>query len=209
MTLALYHWRRRDDECGSAIAQILIAAGLCVLAVAFSLGLFVLLGLATANRADASEPGDKYAIFKTSPAQMHVAGTVRARIAKRTKRVRKIKVRHHAVAAVARPHIAHRPPACPPRAWCGCYLAHYLGIPDRALWLARNWARVGSPAPGPAPGVIAVWRHHVGVVTSVAGPGRIVLLSGNDGRAVRERERSTRGVIAWRYAGMRREAVAQ
>jgi hypothetical protein len=60
---------------------------------------------------------------------------------------------------------------------------------------------VGTPAQGPAPGVVAVWPHHVGVVTSVPGPGRIVLLSGNDGHAVRERERSTQGVIAWRYVG--------
>jgi hypothetical protein len=33
---------------------------------------------------------------------------------------------------------------------------------------------------------------------AVHGPGRIVLLSGNDGGAVRQRERSSRGVIAWR-----------
>jgi hypothetical protein len=92
---------------------------------------------------------------------------------------------------------AGRPAGCP-RAWCGCWLSIHLGIEDRALWLARNWARVGRPAPGPAPGVIAVWRHHVGRVVAVPRPGIIVLLSGNDGHAVRERERPTRGVIAWR-----------
>jgi hypothetical protein len=43
-----------------------------------------------------------------------------------------------------------------------------------------------------------VFRHHVGIVVAVSGPGRIVLLSGNDGGAVRQRERSSRGVIAWR-----------
>lgn len=96
-----------------------------------------------------------------------------------------------------------RPAGCPPRAWCGCWLGHHLGMPRRDLWLARNWARVGSAAAGPAPGVIAVFSRgkrggHVGIVVSVPGPGRIVLLSGNDGRAVRQRERSTAGVIAWR-----------
>jgi hypothetical protein len=90
-----------------------------------------------------------------------------------------------------------RPAGCP-HAWCGCWLGLKTGLTDRSLWLARNWARVGSPASGPAPGVIAVWRHHVGQVTGVPGPGLIVLLSGNDGRAVRERERSSAGVIAWR-----------
>jgi uncharacterized protein (TIGR02594 family) len=99
------------------------------------------------------------------------------------------------------------PPGCPARAWCGCWLQKHLGLNDRSLWLARNWARIGSPAGGPAPGVVAVFARgrggHVGIVTGVPGPGRIVLLSGNDGRAVRERERSTRGVIAWRHVGAR------
>lgn len=99
--------------------------------------------------------------------------------------------------------VAGRPSACPSRAWCGCWLAQHLGMSNRTLWLARAWARVGSPASGPAPGVIAVWPHHVGIVTAVTGSGRAVILSGNDGRAVRERERSTAGVIAWRYVGRR------
>lgn len=95
------------------------------------------------------------------------------------------------------------PSGCPSRAWCGCWLAKHLGLNDRALWLAREWARIGSAAAGPAPGVVAVWPHHVGIVRRVTGPGRAVILSGNDGRAVRERERSTRGVIAWRYVSQR------
>lgn len=99
-----------------------------------------------------------------------------------------------------------RPPGCP-RLWCGCWLAmHLYGRNERRLWLARNWAREGRPAAGPAPGVIAVFARgrrggHVGIVTAVPRPGVVVLLSGNDGRAVRERERTTRGVIAYRWAG--------
>lgn len=85
-----------------------------------------------------------------------------------------------------------------PHAWCGWWLGQHLGLHDRSLWLARNWTRIGLPARGPGRDVIAVWPHHVGIVRSVPGPGRIVLLSGNDGHAVRERERSTKGIIAYR-----------
>lgn len=85
-----------------------------------------------------------------------------------------------------------------PRAWCGWWLRQHFGIGDRSLNVARLWARIGHPAAAPAPGVVAVWPHHVGVITAVPGPGRIVLLSGNDGHAVRNRERSTRGIIALR-----------
>ena len=86
-----------------------------------------------------------------------------------------------------------------PARWCGWWLRQKLGVVDRRYNLARNWARFGSPASRPCVGCIAVWRSHVGLVTAVPGPGRIVLLSGNDAKAVRERERSSRGVIAWRY----------
>ena len=95
---------------------------------------------------------------------------------------------------------------CPPQDWCGCWLATYLNISDqkqwRELWVARNWATYGRSADGPAPGVIAVYERgtggHVGIVTRVTRPGFVVLKSGNDNKAVRERERSTERVIAWR-----------
>jgi hypothetical protein len=87
-----------------------------------------------------------------------------------------------------------------PSAWCGWWARQQFGVADRSYNLARKWAQIGTPAHGPAPGVIAVWRHHVGIVISVPGPGRIVLKSGNDGHAVRERERSSRGVIAYRWS---------
>jgi hypothetical protein len=99
---------------------------------------------------------------------------------------------HHHVAA------SGRPAACAGIAWCGCWLRLHFGIHDVRLNLARAWATVGSAASGPAEGVIAVWRHHVGLITADLGRGRIMLLSGNDGNAVRERPRSTRGIIAYR-----------
>lgn len=102
-----------------------------------------------------------------------------------------------------------RPETCPPVDWCGCWLATHLKIADqklwRELWVARNWATFGTAADGPAPGVIAVYGRgtggHVGIVMAVKRAGFVVLRSGNDGGVVRERERSTEGVIAWRIPG--------
>ena len=76
-------------------------------------------------------------------------------------------------------------------------LAISLGIANRNLWLARNWASVGRNAGGPRVGAIVVWRNHVGIITGRAGSQWIVK-SGNDGNAVRERPRSIAGAIAFR-----------
>ncbi len=85
-----------------------------------------------------------------------------------------------------------------PRAWCGWWLGRHLGLYDRSLWLARNWAHVGSPTHA-RPGAVVVWLGHVGKVTAVAG-NKIRVLSGNSGRnhAVTNHWRSMRGVIAFR-----------
>jgi hypothetical protein len=85
-----------------------------------------------------------------------------------------------------------------PSRWCGWWMRQMLGVKDKAGNLARWWASFGSPAHGPAIGVVVVWRHHVGIITGHSGDGWIVK-SGNDGHAVRERERSLRGVIAYRW----------
>ncbi|UPT85172.1 hypothetical protein HAP41_0000033325 [Bradyrhizobium barranii subsp. apii] len=113
-----------------------------------------------------------------------------------------------AMPAEARPRHHHRnhhrhvaagqPAECAGIAWCGCWLRLKLGIRDPRLNLARAWVRVGTAASGPGAGVIAVWRHHVGIITADLGGGQIMLLSGNDGHAVRERPRPTRGIIAYR-----------
>lgn len=47
-------------------------------------------------------------------------------------------------------------------------------------------------------GSIVVWRHHVGIIKRVTARGKAIVLSGNDGGRVRERERSTSGAIAFR-----------
>jgi hypothetical protein len=102
-----------------------------------------------------------------------------------------------AVSYSARRHATAHDPR--PSRWCGWWLRQQLGVADRAFNQARRWARYGSPASSDCVNCIAVWPHHVGLVTGRPGPGVILLKSGNDGHAVRERERSTRGIIAYRY----------
>jgi uncharacterized protein (TIGR02594 family) len=91
-----------------------------------------------------------------------------------------------------------------PRLWCGWWLANHLGYKDKSLHFALNWLddKRFTRVAGPAVGQIAVFRRgkrggHVGIVKGVPGPGRIILLSGNDGNAVRQRERSTAGIIGY------------
>jgi len=96
---------------------------------------------------------------------------------------------------------AGRPAGCP-RLWCGCWLKRHVGFKDRRLWRARAWLKVGRRVSSPRVGAVAVYARgrtggHVGIVTKVLGPGRIVLLSGNDGNRVRERARSTRGLLGY------------
>jgi hypothetical protein len=91
-----------------------------------------------------------------------------------------------------------------PSMWCGWWLAHHLGYKDKKLYYVLNWLddKRFTRATGPAVGQIAVFRRgkrggHIGLVKGVPGPGKIILLSGNDGNAVRQRERSTAEVIAY------------
>jgi hypothetical protein len=86
-----------------------------------------------------------------------------------------------------------------PSAWCGWEMRRLVGNdPGPEFNLARNWARWGRPAGGPAPGAIGVMPHHVFKVVQVLDHRTVLAISGNDGHAVRVRPRSTAGVIAWR-----------
>jgi hypothetical protein len=76
-------------------------------------------------------------------------------------------------------------------------MRQWLGVANRAFDLARNWARWGRPA-SPAPGVLVVWSHHVGMITGRTPDGQWIVKSGNDGGGVRERPRSISGAIAFR-----------
>jgi uncharacterized protein (TIGR02594 family) len=88
------------------------------------------------------------------------------------------------------------------RPWCAIFANMILartGYRGTGSAAARSFAQYGRPAPGPAPGVIAVWPHHVGFVVGTAGPGRIRVVSGNHYNRVDESIYPMRGVIAFRY----------
>ena len=100
--------------------------------------------------------------------------------------------------------VGGRPAGCPVKAWCGCGLAvKIFGKPRRDLWPARAWLKIGRPVAAPRTGAIAIFKRgsggHVGLITAVLSPNRIMLWSANDGGAVRERERSTAGILGYRY----------
>jgi hypothetical protein len=94
-------------------------------------------------------------------------------------------------------------------AWCGAEMADELGIhgrQGRELWLARNWAHVGT-ATSAHVGAVVVWPHHVGRIVGQEN-GRWVVRSGNDGGGVRSSTRSLAGAIAIRDVGFGGFAVA-
>lgn len=85
--------------------------------------------------------------------------------------------RHHAADSTV---VAH-PSGCPWRAFCGCGAAvRVFGRPVRKLWLAANWFRF--PRAYPAPGMVAVRRHHVFVLEQDLGGGRWLTYDANSGR---------------------------
>lgn len=100
--------------------------------------------------------------------------------------------RHYASAG----SIGGRPAGCGGIPWCGCYMRHLLGVSSEAFNLARHWLAYGHPTTAHA-GALVVWPHHVGMIKAVEGD-RALVLSGNDGHAVRERWRSLRGAIGFR-----------
>jgi uncharacterized protein (TIGR02594 family) len=88
------------------------------------------------------------------------------------------------------------------RAWCAVFANMVLkrtGFHGTGSAAAVSFARYGRPAAGPAPGVIAVWPHHVGFVVGASGPGRIRVVSGNHNHRVEESTYTTRSVMAFRY----------
>lgn len=87
-----------------------------------------------------------------------------------------------------------------PRRWCGWFMQHDTGVTSRSTGLNLNraieWRRVGR-ATSAGVGAIVVWAHHVGRIIGGT-PGKWIVRSGNDGRAVRERVRSVAGAVAFR-----------
>ncbi len=88
-----------------------------------------------------------------------------------------------------------------PARWCGWYMRTQVSPdPGVAYNLARNWAHYGSPARGPAAGVIVVWPWHVSIIVGYDGR-NWVTRGGNEGGRVRTGPRSLHGVIAYRWPG--------
>jgi hypothetical protein len=90
-----------------------------------------------------------------------------------------------------------------PRAWCGWWMNRQKGcVLGRAGNLARNWCGYGRPA-SPQPGAIVVWGRgkrggHVGKIVSMVNRCTAVVVSGNDGGAVRTRPRSVCNAVCVR-----------
>ena len=111
---------------------------------------------------------------------------------------------HHHLAALSQSNAPIYDSSDPrPGRWCMWWLRRELGISKSQFRpyeynLARAGRYLGSPASGPAVGVIVVWAHHVGIITGRSNSGWIIK-SGNDDHAVRERERPLHGVIAYRW----------
>lgn len=91
--------------------------------------------------------------------------------------------------------IGSRPDGCP-HAYCGCGLRKYLGLADKRLNLASNWARLLPRAAGPAPGVAAVRSGHVMYIEAAAGNGQWLIRDYNSGGGLsRLHVRDVRGYV--------------
>ena len=112
--------------------------------------------------------------------------------------------RYVGISAQILPH----PQGCPTRAFCGCGAAlEVFGKHVRDLWLARNW--FAFPRSEPAPGMVAVRRHHVFVIREVRGPGVVLAYDANSGgRKTRLHIRSLAGYVVVNPRGSRRYASA-
>lgn len=91
--------------------------------------------------------------------------------------------------------IGARPADCP-HAYCGCGLRKYLGLSDKRLNLAHNWARLFPRQPGPAAGLAAVRGGHVMYIESAAGNGLWLIRDYNSGGGLsRLHVRDVRGYV--------------
>lgn len=90
--------------------------------------------------------------------------------------------------------VAH-PQGCPRRAFCGCGAAvEVFGRPVRELWLAANWFKF--PRAMPAPGMVAVRRHHVMVLRAPTSNGKWLVFDANSGHGrTQVHERSLSGYV--------------
>lgn len=102
--------------------------------------------------------------------------------------------RAYAMADAAR-IIGSRPSDCPHR-YCGCGLRKYLGLEDKRLNLASNWARLFPRESGPRAGLAAVRSGHVMYIEGPAGNGQWLVRDYNSGGGLsRVHVRDVRGYV--------------
>ena len=91
--------------------------------------------------------------------------------------------------------IVSHPHGCPRIAFCGCGVSvEIFGRPIRELFLARNWFKF--PRARPAPGMVAVRRHHVMAIRAVDANGNAVVYDPNSGgHKTRIHQRSLAGYV--------------
>lgn len=157
-------------------------------------------GSATANQLTSSSSGDA-AWLATQLHQTHFAKPSDASINDSYNYARSDDSGPARVLPVAQ-HYRGTNPTGQSRAWCAVFANMVLkrtGYHGTGSAAAVSFARYGRPAAGPAPGVIAVWPHHVGFVVGSIGAGRIRVVSGNHNHRVEESTYPTRGVMAFRY----------
>jgi hypothetical protein len=99
------------------------------------------------------------------------------------------------------------PVGCPSRAFCGCGASiEVFGRSIRELWLAAAWFKF--PRAEPAPGMVAVRRHHVFVIREVRAPGLVLAYDANSGgRRTRLHLRSLAGFTVVNPRGSRYAAI--
>ena len=91
--------------------------------------------------------------------------------------------------------IGSRPAGCP-HAYCGCGLRKHLGLTDKRLNLASNWARLFRREPAPRVGLAAVRTGHVMYIEGKTGGGQWLIRDYNSGGGLsRIHVRSVRGYV--------------
>jgi hypothetical protein len=91
--------------------------------------------------------------------------------------------------------IGGRPAGCP-HAYCGCGLRKYLGLADKRLNLASNWARFFRHEAAPRAGLAAVRAHHVMYIERSMGSGLWLVRDYNSGGGLsRLHVRDLRGYV--------------
>lgn len=91
--------------------------------------------------------------------------------------------------------IGGRPSDCP-HAYCGCGLRKFLGLDDKRLNLAWNWAKFFPRESAPRAGLAAVRSGHVMYIEASAGDGQWLIRDYNSGGGLsRLHVRNVRGYV--------------